>query len=188
MATETPQYTVLEKDGHIELRKYDGYITANIEITADSYNDAENKAFGALADYIFGNNTKDIKIAMTAPVMSQKPTTSEKITMTAPVTAAKLDNQRYLISFTMPSSYSLEDLPKPINNKVIIKSAPAHEVVTIRFSGYTTEGHIENMANELKEWANKKQIKLAGEPTVLRYDPPWKPGFIRRNEVCFSVV
>ena len=108
--------------------------------------------------------------------------------MTAPVTASKLDNQTYVISFTMPSSYTMESLPKPNNNEVIINKMPSHKVVVIRFSGYTTDDKIEKMAKQLKEWASQKQIKLDGEPTVLRYDPPWKPGFIRRNEVCFSVI
>ena len=188
MAIETPKYKILDKDGHIEHRKYDGYITANVQVKADSYKSAGSMAFGVLADYIFGNNTKNTKIAMTAPVISQKPATSEKIAMTAPVTTAKLDDQKYVISFTMPASYTLKDLPKPNNDNVIIKSMPAHEVVAIEFSGYTSEGDIEKKSAELREWANKKQIKLANQPSVLRYDPPWKPGFIRRNEVCFSVV
>lgn len=68
MATEKPKYEILEKDGHIELRKYDGYITASIEVKADSYSSAGNKAFRSLADFIFGNNTKNTQIAMTAPV------------------------------------------------------------------------------------------------------------------------
>ncbi|MEI7632558.1 MAG: heme-binding protein, partial [bacterium] len=140
------------------------------------------------ADYIFGNNTKNSKIAMTAPVTIQKPSTSEKIAMTAPVTTAKLDDQKYVISFTMPASYTLEDLPKPNNESVIIKTMPAHEVVAIEFSGYTSEGDIEKKSNELSEWANNKHINIASQPTVLRYDPPWKPGFLRRNEVCFNVV
>ena len=188
MAIESPKYKVIEKDGHIELRKYDGYITANVEIKADNYKAAGSMAFGILADYIFGNNTKNSKIAMTAPVISQKPTTSEKIAMTAPVTTAKLDDQKYVISFTMPASYTLEDLPKPNNESVIIKTVTAHEVVAIEFSGYTSEGDIEKKSNELSEWANKKQINIASQPTVLRYDPPWKPGFLRKNEVCFNVV
>ena len=188
MAIETPHYEILDKDGHIEHRKYDGYITASVQVKADNYKSAGSMAFSVLADYIFGNNTKNSKIAMTAPVISQKPATSEKIAMTAPVATAKLDDQKYVISFTMPASYTLENLPKPNNENVIIKTVPAHEVVASGFTGYTSEGDIEKKSNELREWANNKQINIASQPTVLRYDPPWKPGFLRKNEVCFSVV
>ena len=188
MTTETPQYEVLDKNGRIELRRYKGYITAKVVIKANSYNSAANKAFRTLADYIFGNNSKNTKIAMTSPVISQKPITSEKIAMTAPVTASKLDGQTYEVSFIMPSRYSIENLPIPNNEEIIINKTSSHEVAVIRFSGYTTEGKIEKMTKELKEWANQKQTKLTGEPIVLRYDPPWKPGFIRRNEVSFNVI
>lgn len=188
MAIETPQYTVLDKKGRIELRRYSGYITATIAIRANSYNAAANRAFSILADYIFGNNTKNTKIAMTAPVISQKPIISEKIAMTAPVITSKLEDQTYAIAFTMPSKYSIDNLPKPNNDEISIKIMPAHEVVAITFSGYTTEGKVQKMAKELKDWASQKQIKITGEPLVLRYDPPWKPGFIRKNEVCFSVL
>ena len=187
MAIETPQYEVLDKNGRIEFRRYRSYITANVEIKADSYSSAANKAFRTLADYIFGNNTKQTKIAMTAPVISQKSISSETIAMTTPVAAAKLNNETYVIAFSMPSSYSLEDLPLPNNKEVSIKKISSHEAVVIRFSGYTTEAKIEKMTNELKKWAKQKQLILAGEPTVLRYDPPWKPGFIRRNEVSIDI-
>ncbi len=188
MAIDTPKYKVLDKDGRLEVRRYEAYITANVEIKASSHNSAASHAFRALADYIFGNNTKSSNIEMTAPVITQKPTTPEKIAMTAPVTSSKLDNQSYVISFTMPSSYSMVDLPKPNNSDVIIKKIPSHNVVSIRFSGYTTESKIEKMSTVLKKWANEKQIKLTDEPTILRYDPPWKPGFLRRNEICFGVI
>lgn len=185
MAIEIPHYDVLKKDGHFELRKYECYITASVKIVADSYNAASNKAFRLLADYIFGNNTKSTKIAMAAPVTSEK---SETIAMTVPVAASRLDSQTYVVSFTMPSKYSMENLPKPNNNAVIIKFTPSHEEAVVRFSGYTKEGNIEELATKLKEWASENQIKLTSNPTVSRYDPPWKPGFMRRNEISLKSI
>ncbi|MBC7564629.1 heme-binding protein [Candidatus Saccharibacteria bacterium] len=185
MAIEIPQYDVLKKNGRFELRKYKSYITASVKITADSYNSASNKAFRLLADYIFGNNTKSTKIAMTASVTSEK---SETIAMTAPVAASRLNSQTYVISFTMPSKYSMESLPRPNNNAVIINFTPSHEEAVVRFSGYTDEGKIEELDAKLREWASENQIKLTGDPTVSRYDPPWKPGFLRRNEISLKSI
>jgi effector-binding domain-containing protein len=81
----------------------------------------------------------------------------------------------------------MEVLPIPNNKEVKIKKIPSHVAVVIRFSGNTTEAKIEKMTHELKEWASHKQLKLNGGPNVLRYDPPWKPGFLRRNEISLSV-
>ncbi len=187
MAIETPRYKVLKKNGRIELRKYRGYILASVEIKANSYNSAANQAFSILADFIFGNNVTSSQISMTAPAISKRLETSEKIAMTAPVSASKLDNQTYLISFTMPAIYSIENLPKPNNKNVKIQYIPSHEIAVIRFSGYTTDSKIEKMATELKNWADVEKIKFSGDLIVSRYDPPWKPGFIRRNEISYTL-
>lgn len=187
MAIETPKYSILKSSGRIERRKYEEYITASIEIEADSYNSASTKAFRVLADYIFGNNTKNTKISMTAPVISKKISTSEKIAMTAPVIATKLDIQTYVISFTMPSSFSMEELPRPNNSLVHLGTIPSHEEVVIAFSGYTTDTAIAKMTEELQVWASQNQINFVGKPLVSRYDPPWKLGFFRRNEISFVV-
>jgi len=187
MAIETPRYTVLKEDGRIELRRYESFITASVEIVATNYSSAANKAFSLLADYIFGNNTVKTTIAMTVPVDSKK-LKSEKIAMTAPVNASKLDSQTYEISFTMPSAYTIENLPRPNNPTIKINITPSHEVAVIKFSGYTTEAKIEKMENELKKWAGQKNIKLIGDFTVSRYDPPWKPGIIRKNEISYNTT
>lgn len=187
MAIEIPQYDVLKKDGHFELRKYKSYITASVQVAADSYNSASNNAFRQLADYIFGNNTKSTKIAMTAPVTSEKAVLSETIAMTAPVAASMFDSQTYVVSFTMPSKYSMENLPRPNNSEVILKSVPSHKEAVVVFSGYTHNSKVEELSSKLKEWASENQITPTSVPTVSRYDPPWKPGFMRRNEISFKV-
>ena len=70
---------------------------------------------------------------------------------------------------------------------MIIKQVPAHEVIAISFSGYTAETKIDSMIIKLKDWAAENKVKLSGEPTVSRYNPPWTPGFLRRNEISFIV-
>lgn len=187
MAVETLRYQVLNEIGRIQLRKYDAYIVASVKTVGDSYTSAANRAFRLLADYIFGNNTVKSKIQMTAPVANQK-VASEQIAMTASVSTKKAEGMSYEVSFIMPSAYSMETLPKPNNKAVKIKQIPAHNAAVIMFSGYTTEGKIEKKERELKDWARQNNIKIQGELIVLRYDPPWKPGFLRRNEISIKVA
>ena len=87
----------------------------------------------------------------------------------------------------MPASYSMETLPKPNNHDVKLKHTLAHSVAVIRSNGYTSEHKIEKMTHELREWATEHDLELVGLPTVSRYDPPWKPGFMRRNEVSLVI-
>lgn len=85
MAIESPKYTLERKDGDIEIRKYDDYIVAQVDIESD-YGSALNKGFRILANYIFGANHKKSNIKMTTPVTGENLNESEKIPMTVPVT------------------------------------------------------------------------------------------------------
>jgi len=116
MATETLDYTVVEKDGKFEIRDYASYTTAEV-VVEDSYNSALLKGFRILADYIFGNNRSKQHIAMTSPVM-QSNTKPEKIEMTAPVLAQKHTGNAYLVSFILPKKYSIETAPEPVSENI----------------------------------------------------------------------
>lgn len=186
MAIETPKYKILKHDGKFELRKYSGFITASVEVKGDGYNSAGNQAFNYLADYIFGNNTARGSIAMTAPVSTQK-AESQKIPMTVPVNTAKARGNKYVVSFTMPSSYTMKTLPKPNNARVSIKESSSHKVAVVKFSGYTGDEKVSQKIQELKDWCDKNGIKTVGEPVLSRFDAPWKPGFIRHNEVSLEI-
>jgi len=87
--TESPEYTVESKDGNIEIRRYPGYILAQVNVDED-YDTALGHGFSILAGYIFGNNHKKSKIPMTAPVSGENLKESEKIPMTIPVTEEEL--------------------------------------------------------------------------------------------------
>src|SRR5512137_108656 len=92
MAVETPEYEVLRHEGPFELRRYAGYLTANVRVTAGDYGRAMNAGFNPLADYIFGNNHASDRISMTAPVTAGR-ACCQKIAMTAPVTAKQAEDE-----------------------------------------------------------------------------------------------
>ena len=87
MAIESPRYKTVQKDNKFEIREYDDYIVAEVEIDGD-FGSALQKGFRVLADYIFGGNTSRSHINMTVPV-TQQSVASEKIEMTAPVIIVK---------------------------------------------------------------------------------------------------
>lgn len=184
MAIEQPKFKVLKKDDDIELREYSGYILSTVSTSADSYATAGNKAFSPLAGYIFGDNTSRKQMPMTAPVFTSQE--SEKISMTAPVMTQHIDATSYRVSFVMPSSYKMKDLPIPNNSDVQLQEISTHKSVAIRFSGYTTEENVAEKVKKLKLWAKKHNITLTGQPMLARYDAPWKPGFLRHNEILIQ--
>ena len=133
MAVETPEYEVLTHENPFEVRRYPSYLTASVRVSANDYGRAMNAGFEPLADFIFGNNHAADRISMTAPVTAGR-ACCQRISMTAPVTAQQSEDE-YVVSFTMPSGYSLQTLPRPNNAAVSIESVDAHLAAVVRFGG-----------------------------------------------------
>ncbi len=201
--TESPSYKVEKKDGNFEIREYDDYILAQVDVEAD-YRNALGMGFSILANYIFGGNKKKSKIPMTTPVAgvnvsgSEKitmtvPVTeesvsgSEKITMTVPVTEEKAGKEIYRISFTMPSKYTLETLPDPDDGRIKFKEEKNQRMAVIRFSGRAKEELSTKKINELKIWLDKNNIEPRSNFIVAQYNHPAVPGFLRKNEIIVKI-
>ena len=186
MAIESPRYRVVQKDNKFEIREYDGYILAEVEIDGD-FSSALQKGFRVLADYIFGGNTSKSHIAMTVPV-TQQATGSEKIEMTAPVTSSPVEEgKKYIIAFTMPSKYTLESLPDPANKTISFRKVAKHKVAALRFSGNLNSKLAARKAKELEIWLNRNKYSKKSSFDFAQYNPPWIPGIFRRNEVLTDV-
>jgi hypothetical protein len=193
MATEEPKYTLLEKSEPFELRAYAPQIVAEVLVDGD-LDDASSRGFRLIAAYIFGKNQVSEKIAMTAPVgiESGAKQTSAKIAMTAPVgieadQSQKSGANQWLVSFVMPSEYTLETLPKPLNSQVKIRQVPAEKRAVITFSGFYGADTVAEKTKALEDWIKSKNLQATGSPQFARYNPPWTLPFMRRNEVMIRV-
>lgn len=185
VAIEQPRYLVVKDYGNgIELRQYDAYLTAETEIRAVNSDQAGNLAFKRLGGYIFGDNRSKQSIAMTAPVSQAR---SEKIEMTAPVSQAAIREGVWRVSFVMPKKYTLQTLPVPNDPAVYFKTVPARKVLAIRFSGRWTDASFRRHEAELLTALEKHGLNGVGDPWTARYDPPFMPAFMRRNEVMVEL-
>lgn len=188
MASEEADYTLVLKEGDFEVRTYAPQVLAET-LVKGGFGNVGNKAFMRLFKYITGNNTSQQKIAMTSPVTQSakdQAAESEKIAMTSPVTQHQVKDS-WAISFTMPATATLETLPIPNDPKVTLRQVPERHLAVIRYSGLWTEkGYLENKA-KLENWLKEKGYTVIGEPVWARYDPPFKPWFLRRNEVLLPI-
>lgn len=185
---ETPQYEVLVKNENMEIRQYSPYIVASTYVDG-SFEDTQNKSFRILAGYIFGDNEKETKISMTAPVvMNPQKAESEKIAMTAPVTQAP-QGSGWKMTFMMPSQYkNIEDLPKPKDSRVSFQKIESQLMAVISFSGFWSEEKNKKMSDQLKIWlAQQPDYEIRSQPQFAGYDPPWTLPFLRRNEMMIEV-
>ena len=180
---EKPKYEVIEKEGKFEIRQYQGQIVAETVVESD-FDNAGNVAFRRLFNYISGENRKKESIAMTAPV-NQK-TGPEKIAMTAPVNQ-QLSEGKYSVSFLMPSKYTMETLPVPLDFNVGLRQIPARKMAAIRYSGSWGRKKYETNKALLEEFIKKKGLRITGQDIFARYDPPFQIWFLKRNEVLFPI-
>ena len=172
MAIEEPAYQILATEAPFEHRRYPGFVVAETMLTGD-FDAASQTGFRRIASYIFGDNVSDSG-------------TSRKIAMTAPVTVAPAA-QGWRMHFVLPSQEKFESLPRPKNTQINLRRVEAHEVVAIRFSGWTTAASIRENTDKLQRWALERQLVLNGAPQVARYNDPFTLPWRRRNEILIEV-
>jgi hypothetical protein len=164
-------YAVTGKTGEIEFRHYPELVLATVDTTED------NTGFNLLFTYISGSNKPREKIPMTAPVI-----TSQKIPMTAPVVSDTAS-----MSFVMPAGSTRENIPDPLDSRVRIVTLPERDIAVIRFSGYAPQEDVDAATSRLQDGLKTAGIVTTGQPFLMRYDSPWTPGFLRRNEVATEI-
>jgi len=179
MAIEEACYTIEKTDGDFQVRLYTPHVVAEVVVDG-SLEEAGNKAFRPLFNYISGGNRSKKKVAMTAPVAQQRE--GETIAMTAPVRQEALSNQ-WAVTFMMPTNRTLETLPEPTDEKVRLRLIPARRMAAVRYSGTWSRQRYEQNLARLREWMQAQGLTAAGEPIWARYNPPFTPWFLRRNEI-----
>lgn len=179
---EHPPYTTLATQENIEIRRYEPRILAEVEVEGDR-DKAINEGFELLADFIFGNNTAQQNISMTAPVQQQA---SQKIAMTAPV-QQQASGDAWKVSFIMPSEFTMETLPRPNNDRVTITQLPARKYAVIRFSGTNGDDNIARHQTQLMDYVRNTQLQQLAAPINAFYNPPWTLPPLRRNEVMVEI-
>jgi hypothetical protein len=171
MAIEEPAFEVLRATGDYEIRRYEPFIVAEVDIDGDVGN-AGSRAFRILADYIFGNNARQEKMQMTAPVVS------------TPETG---DRDMFTYAFVMEARFSIETLPPPVDPRIRIVRKPARVIAAREYSGRWSEENYRRHEVALISALTIDGLRPSGKPTLARYDSPFKPWFMRRNEVLVEL-
>ena len=163
MALEEPSYEVLLTVGDVEFRRYDPYMLAEVTVDGESQ---DRRAFQILAGYIFGDNDE-----------------SEKMNMTAPVETRGSD-----YAFVMERKYSRESLPQPTDERIRIVEREGRVVAALRFSGRWSQGNIQKNEARLVNALSGMSVEMTGAPELARYNSPFTPWFLRRNEIIVPVA
>ena len=190
-ASEEPDYDVVQQLDGAEIRQYNPYVVAEVLVPGPAEK-AGNQAFPILAGYIFGKNKGEKKFTMTAPVtQTAAPAPLEasppvKLATTAPVTQASAPGG-FLVQFVLPKGVTLASAPEPLDSRVQLREVPGRRVAVVRYSGFWSQDNYDEHLATLEATLQAAQISWSGEPILSRYNPPFTPWFMRRNEIWLAV-
>lgn len=168
MALEEPEFDVIAATDDYEIRRYLPYLVAEVDVAGDS---ADNQAFRMLAGYIFGDNDSRKKMQMTAPVESRENSAASAVTY----------------AFVMEGKYTLATLPAPNDERIRLLERPARTVAVRKFSGRWSESNVKKHQAQLLRDLEENGIKPQGDVELARYNSPFTPWFLRRNEIIVSI-
>jgi SOUL heme-binding protein len=184
--TEQQPYEVVDRRSGFEVRRYPAHLVAEIEVDG-TFEKAANRAFRPLAGFINGGNRERRRIAMTAPV-TQEVVGSQKIAMTAPVVQMEGDRPgSYLVQFVMPAGLTAQSLPVPTNTRIHTRQIPEELAAAVQFSGRWTRTAFAERGAALNKAVVGAGLQPAGPIRYARFNPPWTPWFLRRNEVVLPI-
>lgn len=166
---ETPSYEVTVKKGDFERRMYAPQVVAEVFVQGDR-DEAVSRGFRVLADYIFGGNVDEAKVAMTTPVSQQA--------------ADDDDEGLWVVRFGMPRGYTIDNLPKPQSAAIRLTEKPVEDQLVVKFSGRWSDAQLTQKELELRAFAAAHGLEASGAPRFYFYDGPFTLPWTRRNEVA----
>ncbi len=183
-ATEEPDYQVIQKLEDIEVREYAAYTVAEVVVPGPA-GEAGNQAFPILAGYIFGKNKGERQLAMTAPVtQAAEPV---KLDMTAPVTQTAAPGG-FRVQFILPKGVTMASAPEPLDTRVMLRDIAPTRVAVIRYSGFWSAANYDQHLAQLQSAMRAANLVGVGEAVYSRYNAPFTPWFLRRNEIWLHLV
>ncbi|WLQ04958.1 SOUL family heme-binding protein [Arthrobacter oryzae] len=184
--TEQQPFDVVQQFPDFEVRRYPAHAVAEVTVNAP-FDSAGNTAFRLLFGYISGQNTARASVSMTAPVL-QSPASSRKLAMTAPVVQrGVLGDSEFVVAFVLPAGITAETAPVPSNPEVKIRAVPGSVAAVLGFSGRGSEAAFGKRNHDLQEALAQAGLRPVGAPRFARFDPPFKPWFLRKNEVVQDI-
>ena len=157
---ESAPYRVVRREGKVEIREYPALKVVETATGGDD--------FMRLFRYISKDNAAEQKIAMTTPVL---------------MTGVGSDAKK--MAFVLPEK--METPPAPKDGKVAVRRVEPGTFAVLRFRG-GQQGPEGQAARTLQAWMEEKRLQATGPAQFGYFDPPWTPGFLRRNEVMVPTV
>ena len=164
---EMYSYVVNKEYDQFEIRRYEATLFSSVKLSGTTYKETSSEGFSVLAGYIFGNNERSEKIAMTSPV------------------AMTLEDSSTML-FMVPNKFNKETLPQPNESKIKFHNEPAKTVAAIQFKGWASDKKIEKYKQKLIAALDNEGISHTDRFYFFGYNAPYEV-FNRKNEVIVEL-
>lgn len=168
--TEQQPYEVVRRFGDVELREYPPATVVEVTVTG-SFEDAGTRAFRPLFGYISGRNQASRSISMTAPVLQ-----------------ASDGPDSHAVAFVLPADIPADQAPAPDDDSLVVRPTAQTTTAAITYSGRWTQDSYDRHCAMLLDAVAREGLVTAGTPRFARYNAPFTPWFLRRNEVLVDVA
>ncbi len=168
--TEKQPFDVVRRYDGFELRRYPSHVIAEVTVE-QPFEQAGNTAFRYLFGYITGQNRSKTSVAMTAPVAQHG-----------------TQEGGYVVAFVLPASMTEKSAPEPTDPHVSIRTVPPSLAAVTRYSGRWSQDSYDRHCRSSLQAIEAEGLKVVGTPRFARFDPPFKPWFLRHNEVVVDVA
>jgi hypothetical protein len=159
---ESAAYQAVRSSGRFELRDYPALMVVETPMTRTG-KDADG-SFMRLFRFITGGNEAKQKIAMTTPVFMSGSDTNRTM------------------AFVLPAKLKAGTVPKPTDGALTVRELPAGRFAVLCFRGGRSAENEAAALQRLKDWMAADGLGVLSPPVYGYFDPPWTPGFLRRNE------
>ena len=109
-----------------------------------------------------------------------------RMDMPAPVTQAAVAGG-IRVQIVLPKGVTLATAPEPIDPRVQLRAVPAARWAVIRYSGTWSQSNYAEHLGKLKAALDAAGVATQGEPVLARYNGPFTPWFMRRNEIWLAL-
>lgn len=166
---EEPEYEILAQHSGFEVRRYSDTIQARVRAEGRNWRGSSG-GFRRIAGYIFGRNERKLSIAMTAPVHIWH------------------EEGGTMMAFTMPSEYSMEELPRPDDDGVHLVVSEGQTLAALPFTGLSGPRKSQRLKRRLSSMVRDKGLNPSGPAMLAVYDDPTSTlPFMRRNEILLPL-
>jgi SOUL heme-binding protein len=170
--TERLSYEILTRYNGFELRQYPQHILVQRRVRG-GFMSAPNMAFQSLVNFIGGRNQSSQRIAMTAPVLQEQVDHSD---------------EAHLVSFVMPIAMKPTQMPAPTDPSLKVTVVEPKVMAAVAFRGGWNETEFKRQGERFLESVREAGLSAVGEIVYARFDPPWKPGFLKHNEAMVEIA